>query len=869
MAAIAGAFNSPSPPPGARVGARKSAMPCGMKPLFADGAAPAASPSKDGVDGVPSKTARTPGGSTYRPSKINRSGDIAPETSRVFEYVSGKINAIEDEKELARMSRELAEEEKRERAAAEADEKERAAALTARRLKADEEHEAATQSTPAPLLQSAPVLALSFSIGGEYDGTLSGDAIAFNEPSCLTALPDGELCVADTKNHRLVILTPEGQPRAFLTERPQTSRGKKSSQLQKPRGVACDDYNIYVSEVGGSTLRKLRLPDEFRKAGASTPRGAKVGEIALESEPTARSQLTFPQGITHSDGELFVCDCEDHCVVVYDASTLTHVRSFGSPGYEEGELSFPYSCAVIGSEVLVADVGNHRLSSFSRRTGKFVRCIGQEGDAPGSFQSPRAVAPLQRKPPAAASTSGSSALLSLFGVGDESTAVTAANGGGGGSGIFVDDEMVLLPKETLLVVCEQQRIQVLELSGTPLQILTINNATDLWSITSIGTLLYVSDRGRNCVHVLGPPRAGSGSMTARARSPIKQGGHMTARNMDQEEHEERRLSGVSCSRPPSDRDLRRKSSSTSSLSPATIRSEPVLDHKLDDFNPIDVANGQMEPAVAARVAAARERMRVSKMSGSRHADAASAALAEAEEAAKAARARVTTLAGGGGSNGLGGVAARPLPPAVITGGSSVRPGSPPRSPKGHMSPKSGHMTARNVDEEEYGERRLSGVSCSRPPSDRELRRRSNAGASDAALSPGRGGSSSSSSSALSEAVRRIRTGDTQQSPPQGSSSFGAWGMSPAMSIATGSGPHIGTYEDIVPGGLSVLGRGHALHAAQAGNGHLEPACVLSPRSQPGGVSVKLGGKPKKAPALATLRSAAAGKSAKADVQQRI
>ena len=67
----------------------------------------------------------------------------------------------------------------------------------------------------------------------------------------------------------------------------------------------------------------------------------------------------------------------------------------------------------------------------------------------------------------------------------------------------------------------------------------------------------------------------------------------------------------------------------------------------------------MEPAVAARVAAAQERMRVSKMSGSRHADAASAALAEAEEAAKAARARVTTLAGGGGSNGLGGVAAAP------------------------------------------------------------------------------------------------------------------------------------------------------------------------------------------------------------------
>ena len=46
--------------------------------------------------------------------------------------------------------------------------------------------------------------------------------------------------------------------------------------------------------------------------------------------------------------------------------------------------------------------------------------------------------------------------------------------------------------------------------------------------------------------------------------------------------------------------------------------------------------------------------------------------------------------------------------------------------------------------------------------------------------------------------------------------------------------------ELVPGGLGVLGRAHALHAATAGNGHLEPACVLSPRPTPGGISIRLG-----------------------------
>ena len=239
-----------------------------------------------------------------------------------------------------------------------------------------------------------PILEHGFSIGGEDDALAlgtdasGGEALKFDGPSGVAALPDGELCVADTNNHRLVILTPEGQPRAFL------HGGDGKEALKLPRGVAADATALYVTEVGGSRMRKLRLPEEFRAAGAETPRGAHLGGLALDAtRVTAAGALTFPQGITEDRGELFVCDCENHCVAVYEALTLAYVRSFGTQGEAEGELSFPYSCTVVGREVIVADVANHRLSSFSRATGAFVRCIGSQGDGPGQFTAPRGVDP--------------------------------------------------------------------------------------------------------------------------------------------------------------------------------------------------------------------------------------------------------------------------------------------------------------------------------------------------------------------------------------------------------------------------------------------------------------------------------------------
>ena len=63
-----------------------------------------------------------------------------------------------------------------------------------------------------------------------------------------------------------------------------------------PRGVACDAAALYVSEVGSSRVRKMRLPDEFRAGNAETPRGSNLGGLSIEPTGGAvEGELTFPQ----------------------------------------------------------------------------------------------------------------------------------------------------------------------------------------------------------------------------------------------------------------------------------------------------------------------------------------------------------------------------------------------------------------------------------------------------------------------------------------------------------------------------------------------------------------------------------------------
>ena len=282
----------------------------------------------------------------------------------------------------------------------------------------------------------------------------------FDGPTYATILPSGDLCVADTANNRLHVVSAHGVPLETIGD----------GRLRQPRGVAADGAALYVAEVGNGRLQKMRLPEHLRVDGASTPRGSLLGDVAAanqmedaETEAEAEWMLTFPQGVCLADGSLFVTDCEDHRVAIYDPLTLRYRSCFGAmddADDELGSLNFPYGVAAYAGEVFVADVANHRVAVFSGR-GEVRRTIGggeaeegEEGEEDGAqeggarFDCPRGVA--------------------------------VARG--------------------LLFVAEAQRLHVLTLDGVPCQSLPVPAAVSLWGVCANASRLYAVDKGAHCVH---------------------------------------------------------------------------------------------------------------------------------------------------------------------------------------------------------------------------------------------------------------------------------------------------------------------------------------------------------------------------------
>ena len=467
------------------------------------------------------------------------------------------------------------------------------------------------------------------------------------------------------------------------------------------------------------------------------------------------------------------------------------MRAVGSVGEEEGELSFPYSCTVVGLEVIVADVGNHRLSSFSRATGRFVRCIGGPGKAPGQFHGPRAVTALARpKTAREASTTGSVASFFTPSLGSAGAAAlaragAAADGGGAapvgaGAGVVIDGETAMLDRDLLLVVCEQRRVQILTMAGVPVQAISFDASpkTDLWSLCAIGRFVYLSDRGCNCVHVLTPVRhLASNSDAANARYAS-----MTPRSV---------AKAAQCA---SINSLMSEALATDEWSPTPRRQQ------------LPAASTVRSLGVPRIPAATLEQTSACADAPSPHAHA---------YASDAVGAPAAPLAAGGRSCSRP-PKASPRPPLASAPGGSASAAMRRMAPAG--SPYKSPL--RREAREPWEEPREGG-----PARERDI------GAT--ALDDGPGGAGSGGeddTSPLQEAVRRLRTGGGG-SPDGASPRASAATATAAMASPTPRGT-----EQIVPGGLGVLGRagGKALRAGSARAG----SPLKSPR-RGGSISIRL------------------------------
>ena len=97
-------------------------------------------------------------------------------------------------------------------------------------------------------------------------------------------------------------------------------------QIFEPQGIVIDDDdNVYVSS--DFKLQKFTSKGKFLKCVGQ--KGSKEGEF------------NDPYGMTLHDNRLYVCDCNNHRIQVFDLD-LNFKRSIGSHGKGEGEFQKPY-----------------------------------------------------------------------------------------------------------------------------------------------------------------------------------------------------------------------------------------------------------------------------------------------------------------------------------------------------------------------------------------------------------------------------------------------------------------------------------------------------------------------------------------------
>ncbi|HOT93424.1 MAG TPA: TIGR03663 family protein [Anaerolineae bacterium] len=179
--------------------------------------------------------------------------------------------------------------------------------------------------------------------------TLPGSA-----PRGIAVAPDGTLYVADTANHRVWHVTPQGVVLEMWGE-----YGAAPGQFNEPWGIAvAPDGTVYVADTWNHRIQKFDARGRYL-TGWGTLAQATVGD------PTGYGRFYGPRGIAIGPmGMVYVTDTGNKRVQVFDADG-NFLRQFGGSGSWVGQMNEPVGIAVdVEGTVYIADTWNRRVQVF-------------------------------------------------------------------------------------------------------------------------------------------------------------------------------------------------------------------------------------------------------------------------------------------------------------------------------------------------------------------------------------------------------------------------------------------------------------------------------------------------------------------------
>jgi ABC-type Fe3+ transport system permease subunit/DNA-binding beta-propeller fold protein YncE len=211
---------------------------------------------------------------------------------------------------------------------------------------------------------------------GDFLDVIQMPLVETGKPTGLSVAPNGNLYVADTHYHRVVVFSPEGK---LIDEFGRF--GQEDGCFIYPTDVAFSgDGRIFVSEYGGND----RISVFAEQGDFLHSFGAPGGESGQFARPAALC-------VDESRKCLYVADACNHRIAIYnlDGKLLGYI---GSAGRAPGQLRYPYDLALLPDGTLVVcEFGNNRLQLFSAE-GSSLAVYGHPGRQLGQLAYPWAVA---------------------------------------------------------------------------------------------------------------------------------------------------------------------------------------------------------------------------------------------------------------------------------------------------------------------------------------------------------------------------------------------------------------------------------------------------------------------------------------------
>jgi len=166
---------------------------------------------------------------------------------------------------------------------------------------------------------------------GDVDGI--GTAAMFELPSRATIDPQGNLYITDFDNHKIKIISPEGEVSTLAGSTKGFVDGPATTaKFHRPMGIVLDKIgNVFVTEVNNHKIRKISPSGEVTTLAG--------GELGFADGNGVAAQFARPHGLAiDHDNNLYVADTDNNRIRKISPFGVVSTLAGSEEGFEDGAV---------------------------------------------------------------------------------------------------------------------------------------------------------------------------------------------------------------------------------------------------------------------------------------------------------------------------------------------------------------------------------------------------------------------------------------------------------------------------------------------------------------------------------------------------